>query len=347
LDEPDAHLHPNLQISLLNTLRDIQKEFNIQIIVSTHSTSIIRATDPSEVVSVQYTEKINRPLTNSYDVEEQIRNRIDITTYELAKSVVSGKLIFFEDKTTSIFEMFDKVLGTQVFAGINTAPVLKGRAKDDKVPFRVKEILKEFKDFIGEDIEIHFVRDSDGLSELWRQELLKYAENNNVILHLLQRHEIENYLLSASLIRRALLKKYQNKDIPTQDEITSKILETLKATICMSKYGFDTNLRDSIYKTALLLNIQEYRNLVNCESEAKQLREKYETCKELDILLDIGMGKEALKEIRKWINEELKFCNFSNEDILRCVELEDVPTEIGEILNELKSQASSSFSLSP
>jgi predicted ATP-dependent endonuclease of OLD family len=43
LDEPDAHLHPNLQTSLATSLRKIQQELNIQIIISTHSTSIIRA----------------------------------------------------------------------------------------------------------------------------------------------------------------------------------------------------------------------------------------------------------------------------------------------------------------
>ena len=62
LDEPDAHLHPNLQYNLANTLREIQQELEIQIIISTHSTPIIRASDPSEVIPITSNSRINRSI---------------------------------------------------------------------------------------------------------------------------------------------------------------------------------------------------------------------------------------------------------------------------------------------
>ncbi|BAZ67574.1 hypothetical protein NIES4106_23290 [Fischerella sp. NIES-4106] len=122
LDEPDAHLHPNLQASLASALHEIQKELDIQIIISTHSTSIIRAADPSEVVPVSSKLKSIQPLTHSEDVERQILTYID--SYELGKSVISGKLVFIEDKDTSIIEAFDKLLKTNCFSGTNTVPML-------------------------------------------------------------------------------------------------------------------------------------------------------------------------------------------------------------------------------
>ena len=39
LDEPDAHLHANMQVALFYSLREIQKELGIQILISTHSTN--------------------------------------------------------------------------------------------------------------------------------------------------------------------------------------------------------------------------------------------------------------------------------------------------------------------
>ncbi|MBW4639812.1 MAG: AAA family ATPase [Gloeocapsa sp. UFS-A4-WI-NPMV-4B04] len=182
LDEPDAHLHPNLQSSLANTLREIQKELGIQIIISTHSTAIIRSADPSEVVPISSSIQINKPLASSDEVEEQIQNRLDnsITTYDLGKSVISGKIVFFEDHDTSIIEAFDKALGTKCFLGVNTVPMLKGRGKDDKVPFNLSGVIKEC---VGQDIEIHYVRDGDGLSSEWRETLAEYASQSNVKLH--------------------------------------------------------------------------------------------------------------------------------------------------------------------
>ncbi|MBD2597908.1 AAA family ATPase [Nostoc spongiaeforme FACHB-130] len=336
LDEPDAHLHPNLQASLANTLRGIQKELGIQIIISTHSTSIIRAADPSEVIPISSQERVNKPLVGSDDVEDQISARID--TYDLGKSVISGKLVFLEDSDTSILEAFDKVLSTGCFSGANTVPVLKGRSKDDKVPFQMNEVLNEF---VGREVEIHFVRDGDGISSEWREKLNEYANKRNVILHQLKRHEIENYLLSPSLIFKALTHNHPDKNIPSEEMIKTKIVTLLQQTIGMSKYSFDDNLEDSIYKTALLLKIQEYRNPQACESESKKQRARYETYENIDELLTVGMGKETLRGIMAWLNDDLKL-NLSKNDILKCLEPSDIPEEIKNILEQLRSKESKS-----
>lgn len=336
LDEPDAHLHPNLQSSLANTLRDIQKELEIQIIISTHSTSIIRAADPSEVVPVSSTLQVNKPLSNSDDVEQQISTKID--NYELGKSVLSGKLVFMEDRDISIIKAFDSVLGTKCFSGANTVPVLPGRGKDDKVPFQMNEILNKF---VGREVEIHFVRDGDGLTTEWREFLFNYAGRYNVELHQLQRHEIENYLLCPKLIFRALEIKHPNVKVPSENEIEEKLKTLLKNTILLNKYSLDDNLEDSIYKTARLLGLEDYRNPTVCKSKAKELRQIYENYDELDELLKVGMGKEVLKELRSWINQELKL-SFSNNDIFNSLESSDIPDEIRQILEQLKSKEAKS-----
>ena len=241
LDEPDAHLHTNLQSTLARALREIQQELGIQIIISTHSTSIIRAADPSEVVPISAYLPLNEPLVSSYDVEQQITNRID--TYDLGKSVISGKILFLEDANTAVLEAFDKAAGTKCFSGANTTPVLRGKGKDDKSPFTLNDVLKEF---IKTDVEIHFVRDGDGLDENWRAELQAFANSHNVKLHQLKRHEIENYLLQPKLFHRALKSIHKDKNVPSENEIKFKINELLSQTISMAGYRYEPNLQDSI-----------------------------------------------------------------------------------------------------
>ena len=43
LDEPDVHLHPDLQVRLMHFLRDLVSDGNFKIIISTHSTAILGA----------------------------------------------------------------------------------------------------------------------------------------------------------------------------------------------------------------------------------------------------------------------------------------------------------------
>lgn len=52
LDEPDSHLHPSLQMSMINELRSISKHTNKQILIATHSSEIIKAIDPSNIINV-------------------------------------------------------------------------------------------------------------------------------------------------------------------------------------------------------------------------------------------------------------------------------------------------------
>ncbi|WP_217596433.1 AAA family ATPase [Cohnella sp. GbtcB17] len=333
LDEPDAHLHPNLQATLAKTLREIQEELGIQIIISTHSTSIIRAANPNEVIPVSSSNPINSPLTSKADVEQEISGKID--TYELGKTVISGKLIFFEDSNVDIFETFDMVAGTNCFNGANTVPVITGRSKDDKVPFQLSRV---FESFLDKKVEIHFIRDGDGLNNQWRDELRKYSEAQLVKLHHLQRHEAENYLLVPALIERTLFRKFQGRTIPSIKEIETMIIEALRSTIIYSKYRFDDLLEDSIYKTAMLMSKSEYRNPQISKSEAIKIREQYDQLSSIEELVLVGMGKESLKIVFQQLNDDFKL-NISKADLLRNVEIGDITPEMLEMLNVLKSNA--------
>lgn len=47
IDEPDAHLHPNKQERLIETLERAAPEYNTQVILTTHSPHIVRAASPT------------------------------------------------------------------------------------------------------------------------------------------------------------------------------------------------------------------------------------------------------------------------------------------------------------
>jgi len=331
LDEPDAHLHPNMQIALAKSLMQIQRELDVQIIISTHSPSIIQTVSPNSIIPIAANTIVSTSLTTNREVHDFISQ---IDNYELAKSVISGKMVFIEDANTSILEAVDRLLNTRVFYGLNTISIHKAKGKDDKLPFSLHDLLKEF---LGKDIEIHFVRDRDGLDGGWCNRLIEYARSRNVILHILEKYEIENYLLSSSLIRRVLLSKHPDRqDVPTESEIKAQITAFLKNTVDLNKYNYDDSLEDNIYKTALLLHDDTYRGTNATKSEAKRIRGIYAPYTDYDELARVGMGKEALKLLLKWLNEE-KLIQIGKQDIVDNLQLEDIPDELKDLLKKLKS----------
>jgi AAA15 family ATPase/GTPase len=329
LDEPDAHLHPNLQASLAKALREIQKELNVQILISTHSTTIIRLAEPSEVIPISATAAINKPLASSEDVENEISTKID--TYSLGKTVLSGKLLFLEDSKTEILEAFDSVEGTMIFSGARTIPVLKGRGKDDKIPFNIQEVIQKFT---GNEVEIHFLRDGDSLTKEWREKLLEYSDKKNVKMHLLERHEIENYILDSEFIFKILDKKYPEQTTISKEDLRLKIKEFIINTITLNKYQFDVNLEDSVYKTANLIGNTEYRNFNLSKSEAVKIRSQYESIDDEQELKKYGMGKETLSQLLDYLSKI--GLNLSKKEIISSIDF--VPDEIKNFLNSFKSK---------
>ncbi|GAG33079.1 unnamed protein product, partial [marine sediment metagenome] len=43
IDEPDMHLHPDLQQNFAHFIFEVLNKFNIQILVATHSTTLLSA----------------------------------------------------------------------------------------------------------------------------------------------------------------------------------------------------------------------------------------------------------------------------------------------------------------
>jgi energy-coupling factor transporter ATP-binding protein EcfA2 len=71
LDEPDVHLHPDLQMRLMNFLINIVTENNFRIIIATHSTAILGALGDYENTSISFmsfgAKEINfKPIRDTY-----------------------------------------------------------------------------------------------------------------------------------------------------------------------------------------------------------------------------------------------------------------------------------------
>lgn len=330
LDEPDAHLHPNLQTDLARTLRKIQTDLGIQIIISTHSTSIIRSAHPSEVVPIS-SARLCKPLGSKDDVESQIASTID--SYYLGKSVISGKLVFMEDSNTRLLERIDQILGVRALTGPNTVPVVTGRGKDDKVPFQIRDVLRAYLDT---EVEIHFVRDRDGLPDSWIQKIEEHGALKSVKVHHIPLYEVESLLLKPAIFLRALAKAHPDKTLPTPDTLQQKINISLKETVELSRFRYDNCMQESIYKTALMLGLDEFRNPARASSEAASIRQAYENLASPTELLKAGMGKEALKSVMNWLNTDLQL-GISQADLIECIDPADLPDGVKEMLMSLRS----------
>ena len=330
LDEPDAHLHSNMQVALFYSLREIQKELDIQIIISTHSTSIISAAAPSEIIPVSSVDHIG-PLTRSDEVDELISERIN--SYELSKIKSNGVVVFFEDTNIDYFLKCDQLLNCRFLVGPKTVAHFCGRTKDDKLPFTIKPVVQEL---LGRHVSIFAIRDRDGLSNDITDVLIHKADEAEIDYHFLDYYEIESYLLIPDLFLRALAKMNPDKELPSAAEIEAHMRDCLLDTIRLSKYKYSTVLEDNLAKLAFFEGLELYRSSNEYRRKAEEIRSNNEQMTSMDDLRRVGMGKEALAATLNWINNELHL-KLPKKVLISELDVSDIPIEIKNLFLDIKS----------
>lgn len=112
LDEPDAHLHPQLQKELIDRLESLTKNSRKQVFIATHSSEILKYSDPSQILEFRKND-LPRYLTEDHQkigllegIGAHYAPRID--------KIRRTKKVFFHEGTSDIdvLRAVGKTLGT-------------------------------------------------------------------------------------------------------------------------------------------------------------------------------------------------------------------------------------------
>lgn len=206
IDEPDAHLHPELQGKLGKILKDLTEKMNAQLFVATHSPDVIDTFSPKEVFFINVEKQNLVPFKTDSEYVSNLFDSGIITNSTLSRIAVRPKCLVVEDTKIATLKAIDRILETKLFDFPGGYKQANGVSKFPTI----NDVYLAVQEVVGKKIIMFFIQDRDGLPDRYIDYIRNKYSHNNFDVSILERHEVENYLLDLKIVRAALHSKGKN-----------------------------------------------------------------------------------------------------------------------------------------
>lgn len=311
LDEPDVYMHPDMQRRIFDLVTDSYS----QVIIATHSIEIISGADPRSLVAI---DKDSRSFTYANDIQGAqsiIENIGGVQNLSLLRLCSAKKCVFVEGHDMHLLSKICRKVFPDERVDINEIPCIELGGKG-----RFNEALGTARLFYQEtagQIKAICLLDRDYSTTEEMEDLRERAQQNHLILHLWEKKEIENYLVTPAILS-AVIKLESISQTMFLAEIETAI-EKYRDTV------FD-GLSQSFYSRKKELGISTAN-----DAARQYLNEQWTTLEKKMALVN---GKVLLKCIK-----DVAFSKFNirlrNEDFINAINRSNISPELFDVLRSL------------
>ena len=213
LDEPDAHLHVNLQREILDYFKRKSIERNTQFVIATHAEEFVRGVDASQIVS--FLSHVPKRIESTPEV---LRAMAEVSNEEVTRLMTSPYILYVEGESDEriLRAWADPCGAAEVMDKVCFKPLGGGGKKNMK-----------------EKADLHFAALQQIIPEVSRLMLFDYDESENAFhprsdnsaLVEWKRKNIENYLLVPTAWNRTILKQMA---VQADDLLAQPALKTVE-----------------------------------------------------------------------------------------------------------------------
>lgn len=317
LDEPDVYMHADLQRKLIRILKNQYR----QTIVATHSVEIMSEVIPNEILIINRMSR-QSVFADAYPVlQEAISGMGSIHNINLSRILNCKKYLYVEGDDRDILNIFWTTLfgdqeepfdfiGGQTTGGWGSWDVQKQNAQ------RMLSAMPG--------IMIYFLYDRDMHTE---DEILgRYedAKSREIILHIWQKKEIENYLMVPPAIARYIAKK--NGELTCRD-VTGNIVNLINQ-LC-------EDVKDETYASFVDEYLQKNRKVTykSCQNKLMPIFNK--NWSDERKRWDMVSGKELMSKLSNECKTKYNV-SFGHIQIAATITTEEMSPEVIGLLKKIK-----------
>lgn len=311
LDEPDVYMHPDLQRKIFKI---VQQKFK-QVIIATHSVEIISAVQPHQIVTVDKVTRRMKYANSSKAVQNIVNSLGSEHNLSLIRLGAARKCIFVEGKDMKTLSRFHDILYESSSDSLDLLPAvaLGGWSRFGEALGAARLFYEETQ---GE-IEVYCLLDRDYHLQEEIDDLYIKANENHLKLHVWEKKEIENYIVTPQSVFR--LTKLPE---PMFNQFCDDFFEKLEELKVQTLGGF---------LDQIAANNRGQAQSTNLKVAIKELEEKWDT---LEKRLNVVNGKDLISLVNQWVKERYKQ-NISRAKLLSALTADDIPEEVKRVIDAL------------
>jgi predicted ATPase len=235
LDEPDIYLHPDLQHRLLKLVSQRVGQF----FIATHSTEIINAADPGDVLIVRPSARSAKRIRSDENYPEIYSVIGSSENAQFARLARTRKVLYFEGLDNKLLSKISKsVRGIDFISG---SSVTLMRTDGFSNWGRVSTTAWVFKEFFEIDVQVAALFDRDYRSDGEVEEFEISMAEKGAFCFVLPFKELENALLSCRAIKEIVRKNssvpIRDSDIDFIDQLFQKVIENSRDEVFGQRMG--------------------------------------------------------------------------------------------------------------
>jgi ABC-type lipoprotein export system ATPase subunit len=304
IDEPELHLHPELSRLLIRNIKSIKK--GNQIWMATHNSEIIDETGRDKVVYVTRDLSTRKAQFISGNNEQeailQLKNLFGFSGY----IGVAKNLVFLEGDNSSP----DRKFYSSLFSNNSNFKLIPANGSDNLN--RINNAILSIMESNIAWISFYLIRDRDYLTA---EMISKYRNHSSGKIFVLEKHELENYLIDFTSIKAVLSDIFNiEKSEEEIEDVFYKTAINLSSAVVRDMISFRLNLKlnPQDFSVGKILNGQPYfegskENYVVKTDNNELIKRKFsETSSEIQTSLTDQLSSSAIEEIISNSEHEVK-----------------------------------------
>jgi energy-coupling factor transporter ATP-binding protein EcfA2 len=289
IDEPEIYLHPDVQRQIPRIIDSLK----LSSVIATHSTEIISQAEPSEIIPIDKKARSAKRLKEVKEIQLVLEQIGSVQNLLLSRLARHGRVLFFEGDDLRLLKRFAARIKLELGNESKISMIKAGGFQSWR---RIRDLAWGLKK-LNLKLRIGAIFDRDYFPEDELIEIKDSLKSEIEFVHILERKEIENYLLAPAVLHRAIqsqLCKKENEQ--TKCDLIWVETNLLKIT---EEFHYDA-LGQYVAKAIERSKGSRINPATTTSNVSKEFNEKWSV---LDHRLWIVPGKEALRRFRQIVQE--------------------------------------------